>query len=382
MGFIETASDYVKHWFSKSDVVCLSECINLINETCYKELGLRKAISMIAGTLINAEFKTYEKNKEVRKNIYYNLNISPNINYNKYDFYFKLINKLIREQEVLVVLINNQFFIADSFGKQKFTLKDYIFKDIIIDEYSIKDMFKMSDVFYFRLTDQKIKSLVNSINNNYSKIIASAQNSYVQSKLRKVIVDFDATFNMKDGEDNGLQKLIDSIIKPFVEGERNVLTLPKGISLKHIDNKESLNGGSVTEIKEAGKEIFENVITVFNIPLDIAYGNKTELKEQKNYYMTNAIKPFATMIETEIKRKQYTKEQIKNGTYLKIDLSTSEYINSLEFADGLDKMFRIGFSHNYLRKKLGEQELQEEWANKGYVTKNYMNIEGGEEINE
>lgn len=135
-------------------------------------------------------------------------------------------------------------------------------------------------------------------------------------------------------------------------------------------------------MKEAGKEIFENTILIFNIPLDLVYGSKAELKEQKNYYMTNAYKPFATMIETEINRKQYSVRQFKEGTYLKLDLNTSEYINTLEHADGLDKMFRIGFSHNYLRKILGEQELQEEWANRGYVTKNYMDIEGGEKVNE
>lgn len=161
-------------------------------------------------------------------------------------------------------------------------------------------------------------------------------------------------------------------------GERNVLTLPKGISLEHIDSKNNEKGSSISDIKETGKEIFENVISVFNIPIDLAYGNKTELKEQKNYYMTHTFKPFATMIETEINRKQYTKEKFKKGTYARLDLNTSEYINQLECADGLDKMFRIGFSHNYLRKKLGEQELQEEWANRGYVTKNYMDIEGGE----
>ena len=49
MGFIETASDYMKKWFNKNDVICLSQCIDLINETCYKELGLRKVISLLAG---------------------------------------------------------------------------------------------------------------------------------------------------------------------------------------------------------------------------------------------------------------------------------------------------------------------------------------------
>lgn len=217
MSFIETASDYIKHWFNKSDIVCLSQCIDLINETCYKELGLRKAISMLAGTLINTEIKTYEKNKEVKKNIYYALNISPNLNYNKYDFYFKLMNKLIREQEALIVLINDEFFVADSFEKEEYMLKEYIFKKVEIDEYQLRDTFNMSDVFYFRLKDQKIINLVNSINNSYSKIMSMAQNSYVQNKLRKVIVNFDTSYNLKDEGENKLQNLVDSIIKPFVE---------------------------------------------------------------------------------------------------------------------------------------------------------------------
>lgn len=217
MGFIESASEYMKRWFNKNDVICLSQCIDLITETCYKELALRKAISMLAGTLTNTEFRTYEKNIEVKKNIYYAFNVSPNLNSNKYDFCFKLIDKLIREKEVLVVLINDQFFVADSFNKQIYAFRDYIFYNIEIDNHKLTDVLQMKDVFYLRLNDKRISGLINSINNNYSRIFALAQNSYVQSKLRKVIVNFDSTFNMKDKDENELQTLINNLIKPFVE---------------------------------------------------------------------------------------------------------------------------------------------------------------------
>lgn len=217
MGFIENASDYMKRWFNKNNVICLSQCMELIAETYYKELALRKSISMLSGSLTNTEFRTYEKNVEVKKDIYYAFNISPNINSNKYDFCFKLIDKLIRDKEVLVILLNDQFFIVDSFEKQKYALKDWIFYDIKIDDYDLKDKFYMKDVFYFRLNDEKISGLINSINDNYSQIFALAKNSYVQNKLRKVIVNFDSTFNMRDMGDNELQKLINELIKPFVE---------------------------------------------------------------------------------------------------------------------------------------------------------------------
>lgn len=382
MGFIETASDYIHRWFNKKDVICLSNCIDLINDTCYKELALHKAISLIAGSFINTKFRTYEDHQEVQKTKYFKLNYGPNTNQNKYDFFYKFVNKLIREQEVLIFEIADELYIADNFAKHKRALKEYWFDQIGLDGYQLKDKFYMNDVMYFSLNDEKIVSLINSINDNYSELIAALSNAYVRNKLRKVIVNMDTTSNLQKGEENETQELINRIIKPFVEGKRSVLTLPKGFSLTSMDDKQGKSNDSTSEITDAGKEIFEKTISIFDIPIDLAYGNKNELSEQENYYMTHSFKKYAMMFTTEFNRKAYSKKQILKGTYMTMDLVTTEFVNILKSADSLDKLFRIGFKHNYLLNKLGEEQLNEEWANTSYVTKNYMSAEGGEDENE
>lgn len=125
-------------------------------------------------------------------------------------------------------------------------------------------------------------------------------------------------------------------------------------------------------------EIFSIVGIAFNIPEGIIKGNLAEVGEQtKNLLTFGGIDTIAKLYENEINRKMYGENAYREGSKAKVDTSRIEHIDIFDVASDLDVLTRIGFSHNNLLRIIGEETINEEWANKHYVTKNYEEEEGG-----
>ena len=60
----------------------------------YKILAIESAINLISKTISLAEFKTFDKGVEVRKNQYYQFNVNPNNSQNSTEFWRKVVNLL------------------------------------------------------------------------------------------------------------------------------------------------------------------------------------------------------------------------------------------------------------------------------------------------
>ena len=69
-------------------------------------------------------------------------------------------------------------------------------------------------------------------------------------------------------------------------------------------------------------------------------------------------------------------------TYLKVETNEIKVVDLNQFANAADKLFAIGgFTINDVLKRLGQEPINEEWANRRHVTKNYQEantLEGGE----
>ena len=104
----------------------------------------------------NAKFKNVSiKKKEVKGQEYYLWNYEPNQNQNATSFMNKLIGKLYRNNECLVVEVNNHIYVADSYSKEVLALKEYRFSGITFDGYELSETREMSEVMFFRIKLRK-----------------------------------------------------------------------------------------------------------------------------------------------------------------------------------------------------------------------------------
>ena len=150
--------------------------------------------------------------------------------------------------------------------------------------------------------------------------------------------------------------------------------MEEGFDFTESDKKSVTSSEDVNKMIEG---IFDIVAIAFNIPKGIIKGELSEIKEETKNLLTLAVKPVAKLLEDEINRKLYGEYAYSNGSKVKVDIGRVEYISLFDVASSLDVLTRIGFSHNYLLKAIGEEAIDEDWANAHYITKNYQEVQKG-----
>ena len=109
-----------------------------IQEIFYKELAIQTAISLIANAIAKCEIKVYEKNKEVKNEIYYKLNIEPNKNECSSQLWHKAIEKMIYEKESIIIDINNEFHCADSYVPEERPILGNLYRGVVCLQIQMK----------------------------------------------------------------------------------------------------------------------------------------------------------------------------------------------------------------------------------------------------
>ncbi len=399
MGLLEKLNDFffedVEETTPKNEVMESAVKANIITDESKPThsnlwqyvLALNAVSNLLYAVLSSADWNTYEpKRKKVIGDIYYSLNYTPNKRQTASEFWRLVAQKLIFEQEVLIIeLADKQLYVADAFdykSGQELELKQNTFVNVQIGNTVLTSRsFKENEsAILFKLpTNMYTKIAVGDMQADYKNLKDVVLKGAYKAMGTKYNLDMSAvkSGNLKDANfvNNTVAQYTRAMEQPnsvFItfSGEKlNDMTAQQRGSeveqvLKVVENNVSLN-----------KEILSNVARSFGIPLTfLTMEITTDDEDAKQIFMTMFVKPILSMFSERFTIFYLEKESILQGAKIEADLQTISFVDVLSKASAMDKLVSSGmYTINELREKVGDDPVES--GDTRFITKNYATLE-------
>ncbi|HHY0843134.1 phage portal protein [Bacillus paranthracis] len=358
--------------------------IDTANRVHMKRLAIDTCISFLGRTISQSEFRvkngeTFEKNE-----LYYRLNVRPNKNMTASTFWEKFIQKLVYDNECLVIQTDDEdLLIADDFQHNEYAVFEDTFTNVVVKDYEFKRSFKQSEVIHLKYRNDKLSPLIDGLFSDYGDLFGRILSSQKRKNQIRGTVDMDMIGAKTQEQVDKLQKFIDDMYQAI--GKKDIAIVPqqKGIEYKEVYNG-SANGPSVEEINKVTNGFLNQVAMAMGIPTALIYGEMADVEKQTKNYMNFTVKPLLKKISDEVNVKFFEMNEYLEGQ--KIEVKSISYQSIFELAESIDKLISSGaFKGNEVRLEAGYEVSDDPNLNKHYITKNYAEMnagEGGENTND
>lgn len=347
-----------------------SQIVDCISDIWAREMAFWSAVNLQAAALGQCEFRTYQNGKEVQGREYYIWNVEPNKNQNRQEWLRELVAKLYRNNEALVIDWNGDLLIADSFQRVPYALYGDTFKDVKVKDFAFQRTFVQSETLYLKLNSQDMRAIIEAVHNSYAKLLTYTMTAYQRSRGTKGIFQYDSLPKPDTEERRFFDSLINERIGTWLKSDSAALPLGNGQKWQELQQK-TYNSENTRDIRALVDDIQDYTCRGFGIPPALLRGDVAGLSDAIKLWLTASIEPLAGLIEEEINRKRNGYEGFAKGNRIEIYTGNIEHHDLLNSAPSIDKLISSGWSPNEVRRICGEPQIDEEWANQHYITKNY-----------
>lgn len=330
-------------------------------------------IDLISSIVSNIEFKTYGNNAEEKKSVIWTkLNVHPNRNQNSTEFIKELVSKLLLG-EVLIVEVNEQYIIADTFEIEERAILGNVFTNVTRGNKQFRDRFHSKDVIYLKYSNKAVQMYMRAIVEMYERLIGVAADKYARSAEEKGILMIDQQERNRKDFNEIYEEIINKRFKKFFSRGNHVLPLFNGYNYTSNTSESTKKySNEVTDVKTLFEDAIARVAQAYKVPVGLVRGDVAGIKEAYTMLLTNCIDPIAHMIGEEFTYKVYSEEEIINGYAIEADTTNLKHIDIFDLASNIDKLIASGFlSIDEVREKAGLRGLDEEWSRVHYMTLNY-----------
>lgn len=351
-----------------------AEYQELIADIYIREMAFWSAVNLVANAVSKCEFKTFLNGKETQAREYYLWNLEPNKNQNSSAFLHKLIAQLYRKNECLVIEQNGQLLVADDFNRKPYALMDDIFTQVTVKDFTFNRSFTQSEVLYFELSECDMRKVTAGLYESYSKLISYSMTAYKRSRGTKGVFKYDTIPVAGSAERTAFDALINEKIGKWLTGDNAALPLGKGQEWKELEHK-TYTSESTRDIRAMIDDISDFTAKAIGIPPTLLRGDVQDTSKATDQLLTFCVDPLVDMLQEEINRKRSGYDGFSKGTYVQIDTKRIKHVDLLSVSTAIDKLIASGaFCINDIRKLVGEQPINEDWANQHFMTKNYSTV--------
>ncbi|MED2172613.1 phage portal protein, partial [Bacillus thuringiensis] len=192
------------------------DCSNIMlkAEVAYKKLYVNSAIELIARSLVACDFESYRNGKLKRSLNYYQLNVAPNKNENAHEFWNKVVYQLIYENEVLIVPMYDQLWVAESFYRETTNgFDEFTYKSVSINNRLLSTEFKEQDILYLKLSEESINVVIDSLYSSYGLLLAKAMTDYKGNGKKRYLMKGRFMNSLTDKDGKAAQELFEEKMK-------------------------------------------------------------------------------------------------------------------------------------------------------------------------
>lgn len=352
------------------------------------DMAIEKANGMIAKAIAKSEFIVNRNGKNCKDNVYWMLNVKTNRNETATEFWTKTINKLLSENECVIVHLKGNLYRASKFSENKEVVQGKKYTDVWIesgdDEVKLIKTFASDDVIHLRNSNKKILYYLKSNLKIYNSIMTGLLEAKKISSVPNFSLDIEgqAPIIRKKKED-GTEETITldkykETVKEILSSE-NIGIITNQMNMKVNPIKVESNA-SVDDITKIAKEIFTECAYAYDIPRAVFLGEITEKADSTNEFITYAVDWIVEILNDAMTAALVGKEGfLKKNEKIWVDMSKYKHVDVIESAAQLEKLRGIGFSLDEIFELIGRQPLNEEFSRKRVITKNFTDELGGGE---
>lgn len=342
-----------------------------------KQAALDTVLGRITASATLVDFRTEDKP------LWSLLNIAPNDNENAKDFRTKLIKQLIIDGEVLVVQLNDKWYVADSFNVDGKILYEKAYKNIFIEGMELHKPFLASEVYHFRYHNNKLRKLMKELDNSYAKLFRRLIEVQLRQNQLRIYTKFNG-FNDPNKKDEEEKKY-----KSYLKGlstalkENSVVVSPRNDSYELEEKTDNYLGRSVDELQKLENIYIAKVANALQLSPLLFTGDLADIEQHEKNAIKYAIRPLFEIITTEINKKYFGREYEPD---LIANVTPLTYNNEFEMAKDIEKLVgSVTFSPDDILEMMGKARTGLPEMTRRYLTKNIEPVtsdsKGGENEN-